>query len=674
MKWVTALVVAAATFAAPAAASAGDVAMRVDPLPAGPRALAAVRPAAHFNMLAVKWVGAGTVELRVHRLHGRWGAWQPADDDVMWTGGSDAFQVRRRGHVRRLRAYELWSRVASAPRAPASAAEPAIVTRAQWGANEEIVRAKPIYARALKLAVVHHTVTPNTYTRAQSAAIVRGIEFFHVRGNGWNDIGYNFLVDRFGTVYEGRGGGIDRNVVGAHAAGFNTGTVGVSLLGSFQRATPSRAMQNALVTLLAWRLDVAHVDPLSTVVYTSAGNPKYRRGKLVTLHAVSGHRDTGPTECPGDAAYRLLPSLARRVARTGLPKLYGPVAAGALGGPIRFQARLSSAAPWTVTVDDDSGNTVATGTGNSQLVDWTWRSPPGTKGGYTWTIAAPGARPATGTLGVPVPPPALSLTGVGVTPAVVAPAADGSLAPPTVSYTIAAPARVTVRILDATGATVRVFSLGTRPAGSRTVRFDAGPLADGRYQVAVTATAQGSSLTRWASLVVDRTVAGFTPTPRAFSPNQDLVFDTTAFSFFLAAPAQVRLEIVSGGVVVAAPFSGPLPAGANTIGWDGNGADGPLPDGTYQAVLTVTDALGDVPVATPVVVDTTPPQLRLLDRAELLFSLDEPATVTVVVDGTTTITRQEPAGTFVVPFPGTPASVTAQAVDAAGNASAAVSG
>jgi hypothetical protein len=673
MKWVTALAAAAALLA-PALARAGDVTMRVEPLPAGPRSLAVASPAIDFNMLALRWTGAGTVDVRVHRLRGGWGGWQQADDDVMWVGGSDAFQVRRRGDVRRLRAYELWSRVTTAPpRSLASASQPAIVTRAQWGANEEIVRAKPVYAKSLKLAVVHHTVTPNTYTRAQAAAIVRGIEFFHVRGNGWNDIGYNFLVDRFGTVYEGRGGGIDRNVVGAHAAGFNSGTVGVSLLGTFQRVAPSRPMQSALVSLLAWRLDVAHVDPLSAVVYTSGGNPKFRRGKLVTLRAVSGHRDTGPTECPGADAYRLLPSLARRIAATGLPKLYGPVAAGALGGPIRFQARLSSLQPWTVTVTDGSGTVVATGSGRSKLVDWTWRSPRA-KGGYTWTIAAPGARPATGRLGVPVPPPALSLTGVGVSPSVVAPAADGSIPPPTVSYTLSAPATVAVRVTDSTGADVSAFSLGVRPAGRRTVRFDASPIPDGRYQVVVTASAGGTSVTSWADIVVDRTVAGFAPAPRAFSPNGDLAFDSTTFSFLLAAPSQVRLEIWNGPVLVASPFAGTLPAGPATIPWDGSGVAGPVLDGSYQAVLTVTDALGDVPVSTPVVVDTTPPALQLVDRATLLFSLDEPATVTAVVNGAATIVRQEPAGTFALPFQGAVTSVSAQAVDGAGNASAPVSG
>src|SRR5439155_19508387 len=114
----------------------------------------------------------------------------------------------------------------------ATAGSPAIVSRSSWLADEKIVRAKPLYAPVLKLAIVHHTASANDYTPAQAAAIVRGIEAYHVNGNGWNDIGYNFLVDRYGTVYEGRAGGIEKNVIGAHALGFNTGTVGISLIGN----------------------------------------------------------------------------------------------------------------------------------------------------------------------------------------------------------------------------------------------------------------------------------------------------------------------------------------------------------------------------------------------------------------------------------------------------------
>ena len=277
-------------------------------------------------------------------------------------------------------------------------------SRAAWDANEEIVRAAPVIAPVLRLAVVHHTAGSNDYTRAQAAAIVRGIEVYHVQGNGWNDIGYNFLVDRFGTIYEGRGGGIDQNVIGAHAQGFNAGTVGVALVGNFSAATPTQAQQAALVRLLAWRLDVAHIDPLSKVLYTSGGNFKFHAGKLVTLRAVSGHRDTGPSECPGSVAYALLPALTRRIAATGLPKLYGPTVAGVRGRPVRFQARLSSSLGWTVAVVDRPGKPVATGRGTGTLVDWTWRSLRLARGTYTWTISAPGIRVATGTLGGGSPP------------------------------------------------------------------------------------------------------------------------------------------------------------------------------------------------------------------------------------------------------------------------------
>src|SRR5205085_7245747 len=247
---------------------------------------------------------------------------------------------------------------------------PLLIDREAWGANETIRRAPPSYAATLQFALAHHTAGTNSYTRAQSAAIVRGIEVYHVKGNGWNDIGYNFLVDRFGTIYEGRGGGIDQNVIGAHAQGFNAGTVGVALMGNFSSATPTAAQRAALVRLLAWRLDVAHIDPRSTVLYTSGGNAKFRAGKLVTLRAISGHRDTGPSECPGSAAYALLPGIARRVAATGLPKLYAPSVAGLIGGPVRFQARLSSALAWTVVVADRAGKTVASGNGTGLLVDW----------------------------------------------------------------------------------------------------------------------------------------------------------------------------------------------------------------------------------------------------------------------------------------------------------------
>jgi hypothetical protein len=224
-----------AALAAPSLAHARDVTMRVQDVPLGVRALTSAPRATQFNLLGLHWIGGGRIEYRTRAGHGAWRGWHTADSDnssgawhdgnLDWTGTSSRVQFRTRGTVRRLRSYELWSRVTTAPpRQLSQAGTPAIVSRAAWGAEEEIVRARPLIASTLKLAIVHHTAGTNSYTPAQSAAIVRGIEVYHVQGNGWNDIGYNFLVDRYGTVYEGRGGGIEKNVIGAHAGGFNAGT------------------------------------------------------------------------------------------------------------------------------------------------------------------------------------------------------------------------------------------------------------------------------------------------------------------------------------------------------------------------------------------------------------------------------------------------------------------
>src|SRR5204862_3601201 len=181
--------------------------------------------------------------------------------------------------------YFVWSDDDQLPlRRVSRAGSPPIIPRSAWGADETIRRAPPRYADSVRFALVHHTAGTNSYTRMQSPAIVRGIEVYHVKGNGWNDIGYNFLVDKYGQVFEGRYGGVDRNVIGAHAEGFNTGSVGVAVLGTYASAAPPPVAQTALADLLAWRLDVAHVDPLSTVTAISGGNPAFAAGVPVTLH------------------------------------------------------------------------------------------------------------------------------------------------------------------------------------------------------------------------------------------------------------------------------------------------------------------------------------------------------------------------------------------------------
>ncbi|HEY7398963.1 MAG TPA: N-acetylmuramoyl-L-alanine amidase [Gaiellaceae bacterium] len=681
------------TLASPACASAGLVTMHVHEVPlGGARSLESAGPARPFDMLGLHWIGSGTVEYRTRARSGRWRAWRTAsaddrsgawhDGDLDWTGASTAAEFRTHGDVRRLRSYELQSRVLAQPaRVTAAAGTPAIVTRAAWHANEEIVRARPRIAARLRLAIVHHTVNTNHYTRAQAAAIVRGIEAYHVLANGWNDIGYNFLVDRFGTVYEGRAGGVEQNVVGAHAQGFNVATVGVALIGNFSDVPPTRAAQNALVKLLAWRLDVAHLDPRSRVLYTSSGNYKYHAGRTVTLRAISGHRDTGPTECPGTRAYALIPTITQRVAKTGLPKLYSPEVIGLVGGPLRFRAQLSSPLAWTVTIADRDGDVVGSGAGQGALVDWTWH--PGgrlTDGPYTWTIAAPGVRPATGTFGAQSPPPpapplpALSLTGLTIAPAVLAPAADGSGETASVTFTLGAPSHVIAQLQSAAGADVATVLDGTRARGPVAFSWSAAAVPDGRYRLVVTAKAAGRSVRKATDVVVDRTLTDLVASAAAISPNGDGVSDSTSVGFVLSQPVPLEVDVLQAGTVVATVFAGPLAAGPQSVAWNGIVGGAPLPDGRYQLALTVTDALGEVRQTVPLTIDDTPPVLSLVDLQLLTFTLSEPATVTLLVNGQTPIVAAEPVGAFSVPFAGTVTSVVARAQDAAGNLSPPVSG
>jgi uncharacterized protein with LGFP repeats len=181
---------------------------------------------------------------------------------------------------------------------------PDIVTRRQWGADNSLGDAcfSPRVGTTFKMVFVHHTVNSNDYTRAESAAIVRGIYAYHTQSRGWCDIGYNFLVDRYGTTYEGRAGGIRRAVRGAHAGDYNVDTTGISLIGSFETTTPTSAMKGALVDLIAWRMGTAYHGAYGRVGIEGA---RFAR--------IAGHRDAMSTACPGQRVYDWMPRLRERV-------------------------------------------------------------------------------------------------------------------------------------------------------------------------------------------------------------------------------------------------------------------------------------------------------------------------------------------------------------------------
>ena len=193
-------------------------------------------------------------------------------------------------------------------------AQPPIQTRLNWATEGWAVGngscvGGPFYADNIQALVVHHTVTSNAYTQEQVPALLRAIYYSHVHINGWCDIGYNFVVDRFGTIWEGRTGGIDKPVIGGHAKGFNTSTVGVALLGQHHPGAnpsavrPSSSADDAVAQLGAWKLRQHGVDPEGTTWLKNRSTRGPHRKAPNSWHLVStilGHRDLGLTSCPGD--------------------------------------------------------------------------------------------------------------------------------------------------------------------------------------------------------------------------------------------------------------------------------------------------------------------------------------------------------------------------------------
>jgi hypothetical protein len=424
-------------------------------------------------------------------------------------------------------------------------------------------------------------------------------------------------------VFEGRYGGVERNVIGAHAEGFNTGSVGISLLGTYGDTKPTAKALDAIAALIAWRLDVAHVDPASRLSWISGGNARFPSGTPVPLAAVTGHRDTGPTSCPGNALHAQLPALARKAAALGLPKLYEPAVSGTPGGFVRFTARLSSARPWTVRVTDVAGATVASGTGEGANVDWTWDATFAAPTGYTYSIeAGADVRPAVGTIGQVAT--SLSMTGAQAKPATFTPNGDSQADSTVISYTLSLASTVTATLRDASGATLATLFVEQKKAGRQSFKFTATGVADGRYSVVLNARSpSGREANAVVPIVVDRTLAAFSVAPEVYSPNGDHRLDELRFGFVLAAPAHVKL--VAGKELV---YEGDLAAGVQELRWDGR-----LRDGKYAAVLEATGPFGTRGQTARFAADTKKPVFRLLSKAQHRFTVNEQVTVTGTVGG-----------------------------------------
>lgn len=182
-------------------------------------------------------------------------------------------------------------------------APPSIYTRAQWGANESWRDGSPRYNSTILQAHVHHSASGNGYSQADVPALIRSFYKYHTHSLGWSDIAYNFLVDSFGTIWEGRYGGMDRPVRGAHTLGFNNSSTGFCVIGNFESVQPTQPTLDSLARLAAWKLAMYGRDPQGWTAVTSEGSDKFPKGRVVTLPVIDGHRDTNDTACPGGNLY-----------------------------------------------------------------------------------------------------------------------------------------------------------------------------------------------------------------------------------------------------------------------------------------------------------------------------------------------------------------------------------
>ncbi|MFC7217542.1 peptidoglycan recognition protein [Streptomyces polyrhachis] len=316
-----------------------------------------------FSLVGISWPAAtgtlgGVAQVRTRAAgSGSWSQWRELEvaplqveegaaarkrrtTEPLWTGPSTAVQARvlhADGTVAELPAkarLELVSPgaapkpttrspyVAPVPRTLATTGvpQPAVRSRASWGADESLRADPPEYGTSAKAVFVHHTVDSNSYSCDDAPAIIRSIYRYHVLTNGWNDIGYNFLVDKCGRIYEGRWGGIAKPVTGAHTLGFNANTSSVAVIGNYSTASASEKAVAAISRISGWKLGLSGVKSTSKVsLVAGVSNGTYDKGETAYVYRLSAHRNVYATACPGDKLYARMSTLRTYAADSAAP-------------------------------------------------------------------------------------------------------------------------------------------------------------------------------------------------------------------------------------------------------------------------------------------------------------------------------------------------------------------
>jgi flagellar hook assembly protein FlgD len=554
------------------------------------------------------------------------------------------------------------------PAAGAMTTRPVIVTRSQWGANEAYRSGSPDFA-TVRMAFVHHTDSGNSYSRSQAPAIVRGVYYYHTKSLHWSDIGYNFLVDRYGTVYEGRYGGVTKGAIGAQTLGFNTGSTGISVIGTFSKVAPPQAAVSALEKLLAWKLDVHHIDPLGSATLTCGYGQKFATGQKVKFHVIAGHRDANYTDCPGNKLYGLLPSIRKAVAAIGRPKLYGfsmsPGAISPNGDGVLDQTTIgfiaSETVKWHIEISQPGGDVLRriSGQGATAKVTWGGRDDQGhllPDGDYALAVGASSARgaarPVRTTIRIDTTPPQLQSATVGPDP--FSPNGDGHGDKTFLRFQPGERGSARVSVVSGSQVLRRVTGWRAVSARSQAVAWDgrinvggklaAAPEGHATLEVAMRDVAGNEASVR-RTVVVDRTLGFLSVKPRVCSPNGDGTRDTVAVGFTLTRRADISVTIVKAGQVVRTLRPGAMAAGTRTVTWDGLISGGEYPgSGAYAARVTADSSIGVVAAGETFTVDRYAPRLSVPatasvasgKSAKIAYSVTDPYSATVLVEVTVT--------------------------------------
>ncbi len=556
-----------------------------------------------------------------------------------------------------------------APPVGAMTSKPVIVTRQQWGADESWRSGSPSFA-PVKMAFIHHTGSGNSYSASEAPAIVRAVYHYHTMSMHWSDVGYNFLIDRYGTIYEGRYGGVTKGALGAQTLGFNTGSTGISVIGTFTSATPPAAALTSLEQLLAWKLDIHHVDAQGTATLVCGYGEKYKTGQQVKFPVIAGHRDANHTDCPGGKLYGLLPEVRRVVARTGTPKIYDFVVADPVISPngdtvidrTAIGFTVSEAAAWRLDIRDESGQLVRHVSGEGTVVSTTWAGrddggrllPDGLYSVSAEADSASGAaRAATGAVGIDTTPPRVS--GVVITPEPFSPNGDGQDDVATLTFVPSESGTARVSVIGADGVVLRRLT-GWKAVGpsARQVRWDGGvkggsgleAAAEGPATLALEVRdAAGNTATARRRLTVDRTLR-FTSLSRAvFSPNGDGKHDVIRLRFALTRAADVTAIVSRAGATVRSMHVRKLKAGSRSVTWNGAlSGGGKAANGSYTLKVTAVGSVGVTSVVKTITVDRAKPRVtapgairvRRGKTAKIAFSVRDPFSSTVKVNVTIT--------------------------------------